>query len=310
MPAGGPGSLAGTRPGAIRSWLLAIRPRTLPLAVVPVLVGSALAYAEHGRFSLFVFIVAILVALLLQIGANLHNDAADFARGADDPRARLGPRRATAEGWLAESTVHRAAMVVFAVAFLSGLTLVPVGGLAILIVGIVSVIAGLGYSGGPRPISHTCLGEFFVWTFFGLVAVAGTWFLHTGMVPGWQPLTAGAVVGLPAAAVLVVNNTRDREQDEANGRRTFPVMFGLEASRREYALLLLLPLPVAAWLIYQVGGWWWLPWLTLPLAARLLKSFFRLAPGPQLNQVLADTARYGLVLGLSLVAGLLAGVWT
>ncbi len=294
-----------SQPGVVGAWLLAIRPRTLPLAVVPIIVGSALAYAEQQRFSFFVFAIALLVALLLQIGANLHNDAADFARGADDPGARLGPRRATAEGWLPEAAVHRAAMLVFAIAFLSGLTLVTVGGLPILIVGIVSVMAGLAYSGGPWPISHSCLGEVFVWLFFGLVAVAGTWFLHTGITPGWPALTAGAVVGSPAAGVLVVNNTRDREQDQANGRRTFPVVFGLDASRLEYAVLLLAPLPLSAWLLYETGGWWWLPWLALPLAVRLLESFFRLQPGPGLNEVLADTARYGLVVGLLLAVALL-----
>jgi len=304
-PDGGQETPSGSHPGVMGAWLLAIRPRTLPLAIVPIIVGSALAYAEQQRFSFFVFAIALLVALLLQIGANLHNDAADFARGADDPGARLGPRRATAEGWLTEAAVHRAAMLVFAIAFLSGLSLVTVGGVAILIVGIVSVVAGLAYSGGPWPISHTCLGEVFVWLFFGLVAVAGTWFLHTGTAPGWPALTAGAVVGLPAAAVLVVNNTRDRDQDEANGRRTFPVVFGLDASRREYALLLLSPLPLSSWLLSETGGWWWLPWLVLPMAARLLKSFFRLEPGPGLNGVLADTARYGLVVGLLLAVGLL-----
>lgn len=304
-PDRGQAAPSGHHPGILGAWLLAIRPRTLPLAIVPIIVGSALAYAEQQRFSVFVFAIALLVALLLQIGANLHNDAADSARGADDPGARLGPRRATAEGWLPGAAVHRAAMLVFAIAFFSGLSLVTVGGLPILIVGIVSVVAGLAYSGGPWPISHSCLGEVFVWLFFGLVAVAGTWYLHTGSVPGWPALGAGAVVGLPAAAVLVVNNTRDREQDEANGRRTFPVVFGLTASRLEYAVLLLSPLPLSAWLLYESGGWWWLPWLVLPLAVGLLKSFFRLEPGPGLNKVLADTARYGLIVGLLLAVGLL-----
>ncbi len=305
-PAGG---TAGPRPGVVRAWLLAIRPRTLPLAVVPVIVGSALAYAEHQRFSIVVLIIAMLVALLLQIGANLHNDAADFARGADDPGQRLGPQRATAEGWLQGETVHRVAMVVFAVAFAAGLSLMTIGGWAILALGVVSVLAGLAYSGGPWPISHTCFGELVVWLFFGLVAVGGTWYLQAGAVPGWSALTAGAIVGLPAAAVLVVNNTRDREQDLANGRRTFPVVFGLGASRVEYAVLLLLPLPLSVWLLVEIGGWWWLPILSAPLAARLLSNFNQYPPGPRLNAVLADTARYGLVVGMLLAGALLGRHW-
>jgi len=303
------GRLAEAPPGVAKAWMLAIRPRTLPLAVVPVVVGSTLAFAEHQRFSLPVFTIVMLVALLLQIGANLHNDVADFARGADDPGQRLGPQRATAEGWLDGTTVHRVAMAVFAVAFAAGLSLMTIGGLAVLAIGVISVLAGLAYSGGPWPISHTCFGELVVWLFFGLVAVGGTWYLQTGAVPGGPALIAGAIVGLPAAAVLVVNNTRDREQDLANGRRTFPVVFGLRASRVEYAVLLLLPLPLSVWLVIQIGGWWWLPILSAPLAGRLLSHFNKNPPGPGLNVVLADTARYGLVVGMLLAVALLGQHW-
>ncbi|MGB5588370.1 MAG: 1,4-dihydroxy-2-naphthoate octaprenyltransferase, partial [Gammaproteobacteria bacterium] len=198
-----PGTAVQSQPGVLQAWVLAARPRTLPLAVVPVVVGSALAYAEHQLFSPFVFFMAITVALLLQIGANLHNDVADFQRGADDPDSRLGPQRVTAEGWLPAALVRRIAMLTFLVAFLAGLSLISVGGWPILAVGVISVAAGLAYSGGPWPISHTCFGELVVWLFFGLVAVAGTWYLQAGVSPGWSALAAGTVVGLPAAAVLV-----------------------------------------------------------------------------------------------------------
>ncbi len=304
-----PGTGAQAQPGVFQAWLLAVRPRTLPLAIVPIVVGSALAYVVQQSFSPFVFGMALVVALLLQIGANLHNDVADFQRGADDPGARLGPRRVTAEGWLPAALVRRVAMLTFLTAFVAGLSLVSVGGWPIFAVGVISVLAGLAYSGGPWPISHTCLGELVVWMFFGLVAVGGTWFLQTGQTPGWSPLTAGAVVGLPAAAVLVVNNTRDREQDLVNGRRTFPVVFGIGASRFEYLLLTLLPVPLSMWLVYQTGGWWWLPLLLLPIAGRLIRRFFIQPAGAALNLLLADTARYGLVVGLLLALALLAGRW-
>ena len=305
----GPGTGARAQPGVLKAWLLAVRPRTLPLAVVPIVVGSALAYAEQQSFSPFVFGMALVVALLLQIGANLHNDVADFQRGADDPGERLGPKRVTAQGWLPARSVRKVAMLTFLAAFVAGLSLVSVGGWPIFAVGVISIFAGLAYSGGPWPISHTCLGELVVWMFFGLVAVGGTWFLQTGQTPGWSPLIAGAVVGLPAAAVLVVNNTRDREQDLVNGRRTFPVIFGIEASRFEYLALTLFPLPLSMWLVYQTGGWWWLPLLLLPMAWLLIRRFFLQSCGPAMNLLLADTARYGLIVGLLLALALLAGDW-
>ncbi len=304
-----PGTAVQSQPGVLQAWVLAARPRTLPLAVVPVVVGSALAYAEHQLFSPFVFFMAITVALLLQIGANLHNDVADFQRGADDPDSRLGPQRVTAEGWLPAALVRRIAMLTFLVAFLAGLSLISVGGWPILAVGVISVAAGLAYSGGPWPISHTCFGELVVWLFFGLVAVAGTWYLQAGASPGWSALAAGTVVGLPAAAVLVVNNARDRDQDLINGRRTFPVIFGLEASRREYLALILVPLPLSVWVVCKIGGWWGLPLLILPMAVWLIRRFSFQSGGPALNRLLADTARYGLFAGLLLALGLLAGQW-
>lgn len=297
-----------SRPGRLRAWLLASRPRTLPVSLVPVLVGSALAYAGDGRFRLSVLWVAALCAALIQVATNLHNDVADYERGADDPSTRVGPQRATAEGWLAPVQVRRGAAIVFAVAFCIGQYLVYLAGWPIFVVGVVSILAGYAYSSGPRPIAYTPLGEFFVLLFFGWVAVGGTWFAHTQAVPGLPVVLAGAAVGLPAAAVLVVNNTRDVTEDRRAGRRTFPVVFGASASHAEYGAFVLASPMFAAWTAAESGarGWALVCLLVLPMAVRLTGAFRRADSGIEFNQLLGATARYGLCTGAVLVGVLTA----
>jgi 1,4-dihydroxy-2-naphthoate octaprenyltransferase len=297
-------SIAGS-PGTAGAWLQAIRPKTLPVSIVPVLVGSALAWSELGRFSIDVLVVAGLVSLLIQTGSNLYNDVADFERGGDDPAQRLGPKRAVAQGWLSARQVKTAALVSLAVAFFSGLYLVTIGGWLIFAAGVISIIAALAYSGGPRPIAYTPFGEVFVWLFFGLVAVGGTFYLQAGRQLSDFALLGGAIVGLPAAAVLAVNNTRDLESDRQSGRRTFAVLFGVSASRVQYALLLLIAFPLAIWL----GGdslWSFLPLLALPMSGQLIRRFGVADSGSKYNQLLAATARFQVLFGVLLCASLLA----
>ncbi|UCC13754.1 MAG: 1,4-dihydroxy-2-naphthoate polyprenyltransferase [Gammaproteobacteria bacterium] len=286
-------------PGKLGAWILAARPKTLPVAVVPVVVGSAIAFAETTMFSMSVAVIAMLCALLIQIGTNLHNDVSDFERGADDPATRLGPRRATAEGWLQPAVVSRAAAVSFASAFFIGLYLVAIGGWPILLLGIISITAGYAYSGGPRPIAYTCFGEAFVLAFFGLAAVGGTYYLQaSGLLTG-AAMLGGIAIGLPAAAVLVVNNTRDLDEDRCAGRRTFPVVFGKSASRIEYAGFMFASLLLAwatAWRL-GAGAWAAVCLVMLPWAYRLCRRF-RMASDPNdFNELLAATARFGLSLG-------------
>ncbi|MFN2167372.1 MAG: 1,4-dihydroxy-2-naphthoate polyprenyltransferase [Anaerolineae bacterium] len=293
-----------------RHWLAAVRPRTLPVAIAPVLVGTALAWREQGNASLAVLVAAGVAALLIQAGTNLHNDVADFERGADDPGKRLGPARATAEGWLAPAAVRQAAIAVFAAAAAVGLWLVWLGGWPILVVGIASLACAWAYSGGPRPIAYSPWGEVFVWVFFGLAAVCGTYYLHAGELTG-TALAAGAVFGLPAAAVLVVNNYRDLEHDAEAGRRTFAVVFGRPPSRVLYAVLMLAPV-VAAVAFISAGDPAWLPVLVLlPWAGILVRRFAVESPGPEFNVLLGDTARYELAFaglyGAGLVAAALSG---
>ena len=288
----------------IRYWLLAIRPKTLSVAVAPVLVGTVLAWVDTGAVAWSVAATALLAAVLIQAGTNLHNDAADFERGADRPGARLGPPRAAAEGWLTAAQVHRGAVVSFGLAFILGIYLVWVGGWPIVVIGLASIAAGAAYTGGPRPIAYSSLGEVFVWLFFGLIAVAGSYYLQTGRLSA-AALAAGALLGMPAAAVLVVNNYRDLDSDRQVGKITLAVRLGRRASRMEYALLMLAPFALLPLLRQSEGYGWLLPVLLLPWGIVLVRRFWTQQPGPVFNALLAATAQFQLLFGLLLGVGLL-----
>lgn len=283
-------------------WLLATRPKTLSLSVTPLLVGGALAHAGGSAFHLLPWLAALAAALCIQIGVNLHNDAADFERGADTP-GRLGPQRATAEGWLAAAQVRHGATACFALAFLIGLYLAWIGGWPIVLLGLASLAAAHAYSGGPWPIAYSPLGELFVLLFFGLAAVGGTYYLLTASLTV-TALTGGIVVGLPAAAVLLINNYRDRKTDRRAGRRTLAILLGRPAARRLYGLLLLLPLALCP-MINPDPHWRWLPLLALPLALSLIRRLESQPIDSGLNRLLAQTAQYQLALGLLLALSLL-----
>jgi 1,4-dihydroxy-2-naphthoate polyprenyltransferase len=240
-------------PTMLRHWLTAIRPRTLLVAVVPVLVGTALAWHDVGALSGAILVATVAAAVLIQVATNLHNDVSDFERGADDPGTRLGPRRATAEGWLSPAQVRRGTMVAFSGAGIIGLWLAWQGGWPILAIGVASIACAWGYSGGAKPIAYSSLGELFVWLFFGVAAVAGSYYLQTGRFD-LLAVAAGALLGMPAAAVLVVNNYRDRDNDQRAGRRTFAVVFGARASRIEYGVLMRRRRVAAAVVRGAVGG--------------------------------------------------------
>lgn len=291
----------------ISPWLIAIRPKTLSLGVIPVLVGTTLGWSESGTVSWIVMTAALVVAVLIQIGTNLHNDAADFELGADDSATRLGPLRATAEGWLTATQVRRAAALSFALAFITGCALIWVGGWPILMVGVICIAAGYAYTGGPKPIAYIGLGELFVFLFFGLVAVSGTYYLQTGHL-SLSALVAGTLIGLPAAAVLVVNNYRDLENDRQAGKNTLAVRLGHRATQVEYTLLMLGPFLLVPLLPAAQGSRWWLamPLLLLPWAIVLVSRFLRDPPGPSFNRLLAATAQFQLGLGLLLCLTLLA----
>lgn len=300
-----PPALAAVPPSSWHVAWTAIRPKTLPLAATPVLVGIALAWAEGAAPRWAVAFATLLAALLIQVGTNLHNDAADHERG-NDRSDRLGPLRVTAAGWASAAAVTRAALLVFAAAFALGIVLASAGGWPIVAIGIASLASGLAYSGGRHPISHTPFGEVFVWVFFGVFAVAGSHWLQAGSFSP-EALAAGAALGLPAAAVLLVNNLRDLDADLRVGRRTLAAVLGPDRARKLHAALMLLPfgaLPVFAWRLPERPGVW-LALLALSFCGSVIRRM-QTARGVELNGVLAATARTQFLFGLLLAIGLLS----
>ncbi len=296
------------QPGAVsalRAWLIASRPHTLTIGISPVLVGGALAWAETGRVDLSLLLLSLLGAFLLQAGTNLDNDVSDFQRGTDRA-GRIGLPRATALGLLTTRQVRAASWGCFALATAIGLLLAWHGGWPILIAGIAAAAAALAYSGGPRPISYTPFGDFVVWLFFGLVAVGGTYYLQTlSLSPG--VLVAATMVGLPATAVLVVNNYRDLAPDTQVGKRTLAVCLGPAFSRWEYAVLMLAPFVLLGLLSPRtpLGIGRLLPLLALPMAVGLVRRFWREKPGSSFNPLLARTAKFQVLFSVLLCVAIL-----
>lgn len=297
-----PAAVVTAPPHGWRIWWTAARPRTLTIAATPVLLGSAIAWAEGAPHGWLAALAALACALLIQAGTNLHNDAADYERGTDTAE-RVGPLRVTAAGWARPREVRGVALVAFATAFALGIYLVGVGGWPILAIGLASLAAGWAYSGGPRPISHTPLGEVFVWVFFGVVAVAGSHWLQAGRLSALA-LAGGGALGSLAAAVLMLNNYRDLAGDVAAGRRTLAAVLGPAGARRAYALLMLAPFAAPPWLALHGHFGAWLALLALPQCVALARRVAVSAPGPALNLLLAGTARAEFAFGLLLAIGI------
>jgi 1,4-dihydroxy-2-naphthoate octaprenyltransferase len=291
------------RPSAVRIWLLAIRPATLPAAVSGVIVGLGAALAVDAPFRADTALGCLLVAILLQVTANLANDLSDFRKGADTPD-RTGPVRVAAAGLVTERQLEVAIALTIGLAGVVGLWLTVVGGPVLLVLGILAVIAALAYTGGPWPYGYRGLGEVFVFVFFGLVAVVGTAYLQAGRL---EPLFIAAAipVGALTTAILVVNNLRDIPTDRAAGKRTLAVILGADATATEYGLLLAVAYLVPAMLEPNGGGLTvLLPLLTIPLALPLFRTVRTFDEPRQLNPVLKATARLALVHGLLFALGL------
>ena len=239
-------------------WLEAARPRTLPAAVSPVLVATALALRD-GRFQAPAALACLVFALLIQIGTNFANDYYDFIKGADTAE-RVGPRRAVAAGLISPVVMKRVMIGVFLIAFLAGLTLLGYGGWPRLISGVASIVCGVAYTVGPYPLGYNGLGDVFVFIFFGLVAVGATYFVQTGQMWG-EVLFIGAGVGALATNILVVNNYRDYETDAKAGKRTLVVRFGRRFARVQFACAHML----ACGVVLVVGMHDWRPAVTVSL---------------------------------------------
>ena len=287
-----------------QAWLLATRPKTLPAAVAPVLVGTALAYADQG-FAPLPAAAALAVALLLQIGVNLANDYFDFKKGIDTAD-RLGPMRVTQSGLIPPTRVKAAMSIVFVMTLLPGVYLATRGGWPVMIIGGASIIAALAYSGGPYPLASHALGDLFVFIFFGLVAVSGTYYVQTLKLTSMVFLL-GIIEGLLITAILVINNLRDIQTDRRAGKHTLAVMIGDRGARLEYTVLQAgaYALPAFLWLSGQTTVWILMPCLSMPLAIHLNRIVWKTTGGPALNQTLAATARLTLIFSSLLAFGLI-----
>ncbi|HWO22132.1 MAG TPA: 1,4-dihydroxy-2-naphthoate polyprenyltransferase [Kofleriaceae bacterium] len=287
----------------MRIWISAARLRTLPAAIVPVAVGTAVARAA-GSIAWGPALAALGSALAIQIGTNFANDVFDAERGADGPD-RVGPTRAVAAGLISAAAMKRAMIGAFAVAAALGLYLVAIGGWPVAALGIASIAAGIAYTGGPWPLGYHGLGDVFVLGFFGFGAVCGTAYVQLGHVPAlavWAALPVGAL----STAILVVNNLRDRATDERAGKRTLAVRLGRRATLIEYAALLAVAfaVPLGLALATSGGAWLALPLATAPLALARLRDLAGAADGPAFNRCLAATAQLLLLHGALLAAGL------
>ncbi len=290
------------QPTPLQTWLLAIRPKTLPAAAAPVIVGTAAALSDD-LFKPGPALAALLGALLLQIGANLANDVFDFKKGADTTD-RLGPVRVTQAGLLSPGQVMAGVWVSFGLAALIGLYLAAVGGWPVVMIGLLSIAAALAYTGGPFPLGYNGLGDLFVFIFFGLAAVGGTYYVQAGTVSAlaWW---AAVPVGLLAVAIIVVNNLRDIHTDRAAGKKTLAVRLGERGAQVEYILLLAgaYAVPPLMWLTGVSSAWVGLTWLSLPLAWPLVRMILH-EKGRPLNRALAGTARLELVYALLFSLGM------
>jgi 1,4-dihydroxy-2-naphthoate octaprenyltransferase len=290
--------------GTLKLWLLAARPRTLPAAVAPVLVGTSLA-ATQDDFKVLPFLAALIGSVFIQIGTNLSNDYSDARRGADTEE-RLGPVRVTAGGLMPPKRVLVGTYVAFGVAVAAGLYLAAVAGWALLVVGAASILAGVLYTGGPRPYGYEGLGELFVFVFFGLVAVVGSYYVQTEHLR-WEAFALGVPVGLLASAILVVNNVRDIDTDRRAGKRTLAVKLGRERARLLYTAMVIgaFAAPAATWAFGGLSAWLLLTLAALPLAPPLIETVSTRTDGPALNGALAGTGRLLAVFSLLLSAGVL-----
>jgi 1,4-dihydroxy-2-naphthoate octaprenyltransferase len=296
-------SVAAVAPSGPRVWLLAARPATLPAAVVPVVVGTAAALRGGLPLQVAPFIAALVAALLIQVGTNFANDVFDFRRGADTPD-RLGPQRVTQSGLVSPEQVLTATFVTFGLAAVIGIYLITVGGWFILLVGALSILAGLAYTGGPWPYGYHALGDILCFLFFGVLAVLGSAYLQTLTITPtalWASIPTGCLV----TDILVVNNLRDIDTDRTVGKKTLAVRLGRQGTRIEYALLLVVAYlaPLLMWRLGLLGPWFWLPWLSLPLGVWLVRFIWR-TEGRALNRALKRTGQLHLVFGLLFAAAL------
>jgi 1,4-dihydroxy-2-naphthoate octaprenyltransferase len=289
--------------GKFKSWVLASRPKTLPAAVAPVLIGTSVAYHDN-EFNFIAAFIALICSVLIQVGTNFVNDLYDHLKGSDG-KERVGPERALASGIISIPQMKSAIYLTFGVTFFLGLYLVYIAGWPILIVGIVSIASGYAYTAGPYPLAYNGLGDIFVFLFFGVVAVVGTYYVQALRLTELV-FVASIPVGMLITNILVVNNYRDVEEDKKNNKNTLAVKFGKQFSRMQYLtqLLIAYAVPVYVFVKYEFGWIVLLPLITLPLAIKLFKMLVSLQ-GEALNKTLELTAKLSVVFSILFSIGFL-----
>jgi 1,4-dihydroxy-2-naphthoate octaprenyltransferase len=290
-------------PAKLQSWILASRPKTLLASVVPVVTGTALAISEK-EFVLLYSIIALLCSILIQIGTNYVNDLYDFLKGADNEK-RKGPERVLASGWITVTEMKIASVLVFLTSFILGLYLVYVSGTVVLIIGVLSIIAGIAYTAGPFPLAYNGLGDIFVFLFFGLVGTMGTYYVqaHNFSVLSF---IASLPVGALITNILVVNNYRDIEEDRSANKYTLAVILGKRFTKVEYISFILISflVPIILFFGFNFHYWIFLPYLSIPIAINLVRMLFQ-SDGKELNKTLELTARFSALFGLLFSIGLI-----
>ena len=283
-------------------WIIAFRIKTLPAAISPVLVGTALAFKMSNNFNLVTFLSILLASILIQIGTNLSNDLSDFLKGADT-KDRLGPIRVAQSGLLTTDKLKLGIIISFSLAILFGFYLVTIGGYIIILIGLLSIISGILYTSGPYPLGYNGLGDIFVFIFFGIIAVMGTYYLQT-LTINVESFICGIIMGSLSTAILVVNNIRDVITDADSGKNTLAVKLGLTFSKIEFLVMVLLPYILSLYLYLLINDMGiFLSFFTLPISFNLIYQIFNKV-GDQLNGVLVKTARLLFLYSLLLTIGL------
>ncbi|MDP2037491.1 MAG: 1,4-dihydroxy-2-naphthoate polyprenyltransferase [Ignavibacteria bacterium] len=285
------------------AWILATRPRTLPAALVPVLVGSSIAIHDE-MFKPLAAIVALVCAILIQIGTNFVNDLYDFLHGTDK-KDRIGPKRVVTSGLISIPEMKLGIVFVFGLSFVLGMYLVHLAGWEILLLGIISILAGIAYTAGPFPLAYNGLGDIASFLFFGLIGTVGTYYVQANEISPfafWSSIPVGALI----TNILVVNNYRDREEDQSNGKNTLAVLLGEKFARLQYVFFMIVSYAIlfVVYFTYKSSIWVFLPLISLPLSVKLIKMIFTLR-GRELNKTLELTAKLSALYGLLFAAGIL-----
>lgn len=286
-----------------KAWIMAARPKTLLASMVPVIVGTAIAVHDN-KFKFIAFLVALLCSIIIQIGTNFVNDLYDFLKGTDK-EDRSGPLRAVASGAITPLQMKIGIFITFGIGFLLGLYLVYIGGWNILIIGIASIAAGIAYTAGPFPLAYNGLGDIFVFLFFGFVGTVGTYYVQAHELSAfvyWASVPVGALV----TNILVVNNFRDREEDKLSGKNTLAVILGARFSQFQYMIFMIISyaVPFIVFLTFKKSIFVFLPLLSIPISAKLIKMIFTLK-GRDLNKTLELTAKLSGIYALLFAAGIL-----